>query len=840
MKNQSVKVFLGAFIAFMALLWTFNMVKEVDMPLADAATGVIFVNGDVEGSGNGKSWSTAFKSLTDALEAAQEGESVWVAAGTYLPTEGNDRNTSFRLKEGVDLYGGFAGRESSLDQRDWEKNKTILSGDIGRRDYVEDNCYHVVWGADRALLDGFVVTGGYSRDAPFGGPGGPGPGGPPRRPPGPGGPGGGGPPPPGPGGGGGRPPIHITPDRILQGPNIGIGAGMVNFQAAPTVRNCSFIGNEARKGGGVYNMVTKVFPPPRGVDRPMPTFINCVFENNVADGRGGGVANDLGTNPVFLSCVFKGNVCKQKGGGMYNDFGCSPIVINSLFIENKADYAAAMGNDGASHPIIYYNTFTRNRAGTSGPSVYMGTGPSNDPAVLKSIVWGNQCEWGDPGIYAWHDNSPRVKDSVIEGGYPGENNSDADPKLSPDGSSKLDYGYQPGSPKFAPDKLPKLLASLKPYVNKSRPPRPPRGSRTDVEPAVPTSERVIYVNGANNTPGNGQSWKSAHVSLSDALKDAAQDGAQIWVVSGTYKPSMDDRTISFLLSPGVRLYGGFAGKETAFEQRDFERNRTILSGDIGRPDNPSDNSYHVLIGANGAVVDGFTITGGYADGIAYDGHGGGMINYQRKPQGPPMGPRIGFSPEIRNCNFTGNYAKAGGAVYNYDRGKPRFINCVFDNNNANYGGAVLDRVGVLAEYQNCVFRSNRSRWGGGALSLDYGSRPKLIDSQFINNRSGGHGGAIFTVSRASQLENTMATFERCVFKENSAKGDGGGAAFTDNTIVQLTDSNVQNNQSGRNGGGVAVMGRSQLKIQNSRLAGNSADNEGTDIYNDAASSIQKK
>jgi predicted outer membrane repeat protein len=246
-----------------------------------------------------------------------------------------------------------------------------------------------------------------------------------------------------------------------------------------------------------------------------------------------------------------------------------------------------------------------------------------------------------------------------------------------------------------------------------------------------------------------------------------------------------------------------------------------------------------LIGANGAVVDGFTITGGYADGIAYDSHGGGMINYQRKPQGPPRGPRIGFSLEIRNCIFTDNYAKAGGAVYNYDRGKPRFISCIFDNNNANYGGAVLDRVGVLAEYQNCVFSNNRSRWGGGAISLDYGSRPKLIDSQFINNSSGGHGGAIFTVSRASQLEHTIATFERCVLKENSAKGDGGAAAFTDNSIAQLIDSTVQNNQSGRNGGGVAVMSRSQLKIQNSRLTGNRADNEGPDTYKDRASSIQK-
>jgi predicted outer membrane repeat protein len=525
---------------------------------------------------------------------------------------------------------------------------------------------------------------------------------------------------------------------------------------------------------------------------------------------------------------------------MYNDFGCSPFVINSFFLENKADYAAAMGNDGASHPIIYYNTFTRNLAMTSGPSVYMGTGPSNDPALLKSIVWGNQCEWGDPGIYAWHDNSPRVQDSVIQGGYPGKNNTDVDPKLGLDGSSKLDCGYKPESPKFTPDKLPELLAFLKPYINERRPPRPPRRSPIDTEPAVPTSERIIYVNRAGDTSGDGQQWKSAYASLSDALKDAAQDGAQIWVVSGTYKPSSGDRTSSFVLSPGVRLYGGFTGTETALEQRDFERNRTVLSGDIGRPDNPSDNSYHVLIGANGAVLDGFTITGGYADGIAYDSHGGGIINYQRKPQGPPRGTRIGFSTEIRNCIFTGNLAKDGGAVYNYDRGQPKFINCVFENNNANYGGANLDRVGVNAEYQDCVFRNNRSKWGGGALFLDYGSRPKLIDCQFINNRSGGHGGAIFTVSRASQLENTIATLERCVLQGNSAKGDGGGAAFTDNTIAELIDSDVKGNQSGRNGGGVAVISRSNLKIQNSRITGNRSDNEGTDTYKDAASSIQEK
>jgi hypothetical protein len=756
---------------------------------------------------------------------AKEGDRIWVASGTYVPTKENDRTASFRLKEGVALYGGFSGWETRLEQRHWSKNRTVLSGDIGRPGRAEDNCYQVVKGADRAVLDGFVITGGYSINLPFPAP--------PSvsRPPEPPVKGAQGDPQ------GGAPPIHITPDLILRGANVADGAGMINYQVAPIVRHCIFIDNQAKKGGGVYNMVTKVFPPPQGTDRPVPKFIDCIFENNRAEVRGGGVANDLGTHAIFLNCVFRGNQCDQKGGGMYNDFGCSPFVINCLFIQNKADNAAAMGNDGASHPIIYYTTFTANHAQTSGSSVYLGTGPSNNPALLKTIIWGNDCEWGDPGIYAWHDNSPRVEHSIIEGGYQGTNNSDVDPKLSDLGSSKLDCGYKPKSPQFSEDKLAAVLSRLKPYVHESQP-VPPRHMPKEVEPAVRTSERVIYVSRSGDRPADGRRWKSAYDHLSDALRDASRDGAQIWVASGTYTPSQNDRSASFVLSPGVRLYGGFVGNETSVEQRDFKQNRTILSGEIGRSDVPSDNCYHVLVGANGAVVDGFIITGGYADGVAYDSHGGGMINYERAVQGPPGGPRTGYSPEIRNCLFIENYAKDGGAVYNYDRGEPKFINCIFEKNSADYGGAVLDRVGVYAVYQGCTFKNNRSKWGGGALFLDYGSRLKLIDCKFIgNNTTAGHGGAVSTVSRASQLGNTIVSFEKSIFRENSSKGDGGAAAFMDNSIAIFIHCSVYENKAGRNGGGVAITGRSNLKYQGCQVERNQAEGQEEDIYTDPSSSL---
>lgn len=98
---------------------------------------------------------------------------------------------------------------------------------------------------------------------------------------------------------------------------------------------------------------------------------------------------------------------------------------------------------------------------------------------------------------------------------------------------------------------------------------------------------------------------------------AAAAGDEVWVAKGVYTPtSSTDRTISFGMKSGVGIYGGFAGTETARDQRDRDANRTTLSGEVGAP-RSSDNSYHVVSANNvdgTGVLDGFTITRGFANG----------------------------------------------------------------------------------------------------------------------------------------------------------------------------------------------------------------------------------
>jgi len=119
---------------------------------SSAAAGIIYVKWNSPGSGappvyDGQSWDTAFHKVQDGVNASVTGDDIWVAAGTYA-----ERIT---MKDGVALYGGFSGAETSFDQRDWTANHTILDGLGDQRSINTKNCP-----SSRNRLDGLRILDG--------------------------------------------------------------------------------------------------------------------------------------------------------------------------------------------------------------------------------------------------------------------------------------------------------------------------------------------------------------------------------------------------------------------------------------------------------------------------------------------------------------------------------------------------------------------------------------------------------------------------------------------------------------------------------------------------------
>lgn len=705
--------------------------------VSHAASGKIwYVNHESKAAGDGRGWTTAFQSPQEALSKASQGDEIWVTRGTYYP-DAADPTKSFVLKEDVALYGGFSGTETTRQQRNFRKNVTILSGNIGKGDKTK-NTKTIIMGADRAILDGFTVSDAYGTDVPR---------------------------------------MHLVPADILKNDMV-VGGGMRNFMTSPVVRNTIFRNNYSPKGGAVYN----VHKP--GADQA--TFINVDFIDNVAEIRGGGVSNDLGAMPRFINCRFVGNRSNDKGGALYNDFAASPLVFNSLFTRNSAVSAGAIGNDGGAAPLLVNVTIVGNKASSElGSGLYQGTGANSNPIVISSIV---------DNIYNWHEDIVSDVGSVVP---PGKTLplaefipiSNLKGLLLPEelkSAPAYGRGYQP---KLDGALLLKnsLIKKLVHIYEKNDGAVEYHGEYT--RPAVTrtaVSASVIYViPGKPAKAQDGLSWATAFSDLQAAIDLASVSNAAVWIKAGTYRPTKKDgRIAAFTLYDGVKLYGGFAGNETALDQRPAGGARTVLSAKAIK------DAYrysHVLYGAENTLLDGLTLRDGRAVGLTYNGKGGGLLAYHAGKKFLPREAAIGFKMTLQNCRFEQNEALEGGAIYAYGKANLTISNTTFDGNRAVYGGANVDREGVVVGCQRCTFVGNRAAQDGGATYEDYGSHVTYEQTQFIGNSARHQGGAIYEISRASQLEATVVDVKQSTFSKNRAR-DGSSIYNLDGSTLTITAS----------------------------------------------------
>ncbi len=336
----------------------------------------------------------------------------------------------------------------------------------------------------------------------------------------------------------------------------------------------------------------------------------------------------------------------------------------------------------------------------------------------------------------------------------------------------------------------------------------------------------VKVNGAASG-ACGDSWDNP-CGLQHALKDRATLGTLLWVAAGTYVPTTDgNRNATFLLRDGIAVLGGFAGTETAVDQRNPVGNVTILSGDLNGNDNSNmawneptrgDNSFHVVTGsgvANGAMLDGFTVKGGHANNsTSPNDRGGGMYNN-------------GGSPTLAAVTFSGNWGYGGGGMNNYNS-NPTLTNVTFSGNTVDWDGGGLQNDYSSPTLANVTFSGNSATFGdGGGMQNRGSSSPTLTNVSFISNTAESGGGMYNNTNGTTTLTNVT-------FISNTASIYGGAMYNSTNSNPTLTNATFSSNSASWGGG--MYNASASPTLMNVSFSGNSAT-YGGGMYNDLSSPI---
>jgi predicted outer membrane repeat protein len=366
-------------------------------------SNIIFVDKNANGNNDGSNWTSAFNSLQDALAFAASGSNIFVAAGTYKPDP--LVSGSFNLKDGVNVYGGFAGTETNLCQRILSPStETILSGDLNNNGIGDsDDVWHVVLGATGSTIDGFTIKFGFADGGSDSSS---------TR-------------------GGGMYNQNSSPivSNVIFSDNYAslVGGGMYNERSSPTVINVTFSGNKADYfGGGMYNQdslsivsnVTFIGNTASLVGGGMYNFENSsltvnkvIFSGNSAGYFGGGMYNQE-SSPIVSNVTFTDNTASLVGGGMYNMQNSSPEIINVTFSGNSASYfGGGMYNSEHSSPLVSNVTFSGNTAGYFGGGMY--NMQNSSPTVINVTFSGNTAGYYGGGIYNSDRSSLIVKNSIF-------------------------------------------------------------------------------------------------------------------------------------------------------------------------------------------------------------------------------------------------------------------------------------------------------------------------------------------------------------------------------------------------------------------------------------------
>lgn len=325
----------------------------------NANATVYYVNKNATGANNGANWTNAFTTIDLAFSNAIVGDQVWVAVGVYKPAT-NARTATFTIPNGVEVYGGFAGTETLISQRDLTVNTTTLNGDIGTTGIQTDNCYSVVTfnnASNLTKFDGFKIINAYNnQSSTYGGA---------IR------------------NINGEPTIsncEFLANYAFNGASVGSSTGGAQTM---TLVNCKMRSNNAVYGGAVYANLGNV------------KLISCEIFTNTAS-YGGGIQSENGTL-IIDRCKISGNSATNTGGAIrLNNSNGKLEMYNSLIVGNLANEGAVLSlapiSNQEVHKIINCTiSGNRNISTSTSTSTLIVLSSSNHSIIANSIIWGNVC-----------------------------------------------------------------------------------------------------------------------------------------------------------------------------------------------------------------------------------------------------------------------------------------------------------------------------------------------------------------------------------------------------------------------------------------------------------------
>jgi hypothetical protein len=323
-----------------------------------------YVKANENSNGHGHDWNNAsnnLQAMIDSAAKAGNNDTVFVAAGDYTAPS----DSSFTLKEGVKIYGGFnsTNPENSIDKRSFNrdsgvlltKNTSKLIGN-GNKSVVTGSGEYPITNA--TVLDGFTITGGK--------------------------------------GSGGS-----TQNK---------GGGIYLNNASPKLTHLKISQNTANAGGGIYNE-----------NNCSPILTNVLISGNKATGsntsNGGGILNN-GSSPILTNVRIFGNTAtgQNGGGGICNSDLSSPWLTNVLISGNTAYYGGGIAYYmGLSASVLTNVTVAGNYADYDGGIYFLNSSSSSGSVVYNSIIYGNISNNGNSGNNVTNMSCASYSYSIVGG-----------------------------------------------------------------------------------------------------------------------------------------------------------------------------------------------------------------------------------------------------------------------------------------------------------------------------------------------------------------------------------------------------------------------------------------